>query len=56
MTDDDVAALAKAAGVAIDPAHMPGVVSNMEILLIQARVLAQAPLGPLVEPAPVYRP
>lgn len=54
MSEDDVKALAGMAGIVIDPAHMPGVIRNLEILLTQAGILAQAPLDPVVEPAPVF--
>jgi len=56
MTEDQVVKLAEVAGLTIDPAHMPGVARNLDILLAQAAVLAQAPVGQMVEPAPVYRP
>ena len=54
MTEEDVRALAGMAGITIDPAYMPGVIRNLEILLTQAGHLAQAPLDPMVEPAPVF--
>lgn len=56
MTEQDLAVLAKMAGLAIDPAHAPGVTRNLAILFDQAALLGQAPVGQLVEPAPVYRP
>lgn len=56
MTDAELDHLARMAGLAIDPAHAPGVIRNLAILLQQAAVLDQAVVGPLVEPAPVYRP
>jgi hypothetical protein len=46
--------LAQLAGLEIAPRHMPGVISNLEILLSQAALLAAAPIEPLVEPAPVF--
>jgi hypothetical protein len=56
MTTEQVEVLARFAGLAIDPAHIPGVIRNLDILLAQAAVLANTPLDPLVEPAPVFRP
>jgi len=56
MTQDDVTLLASMAGLAIDPAHLPGVVRNLEILEEQTALLFEEPLDPLVEPATVYRP
>lgn len=55
-TADDVRLLAEMAGLKIDPAYLPGVIRNLDIILAQAAVLAQAPLDPLVEPAPVFHP
>lgn len=54
MTEEDVKALAGMAGIVIDPAHMPGVIRNLDILQSQAGILAQALLDPAVEPAPVF--
>lgn len=56
MTEDQVVLMATVAGLRIDPAYLPGVLRNLEILLGQAGVLRQQPLSALVEPAPVYRP
>lgn len=56
MTAEEVRLLEHMAGLAIDPAHLPGVLRNLETLLEQAALLFAAPLDPLVEPAPVYRP
>lgn len=56
MTEEQVTKLAEIAGLTIDPAHMPGVARNLDILLAQAAVLAEAPVAQIVEPAPVYRP
>jgi hypothetical protein len=52
----EVMMLARMAGLAIDPAHLPGVTHNLGLLLGQAALLMNAPIDPLVEPAPVYRP
>jgi hypothetical protein len=56
MTEDQLAELACAAGLEIDPAHAPGVLRNLEILQGQAALLLAAPLDPLIEPAPVFVP
>jgi hypothetical protein len=56
MSEEQIAVLAHMAGLKIDPAYIPGVLRNLEIVLAQGKVLAQAPLGPLVEPAPVFHP
>lgn len=56
MTDnDDVMRQARMAGLEIDPAFLPGVVRNLDILLAQAALLMSPPLEPEVEPAPVFR-
>ncbi len=55
MNEDQVQVLASMAGLKIDPAYIPGVLRNLDVLLAQAAVLGEAPLDPLVEPAPVYR-
>lgn len=55
-TDEDIDRLAAMAGLTIDPAHRPGVLRNVQILLDQAALFLDPPLDPLVEPAPVYRP
>lgn len=56
MTADEVTMLARVTGLVIDPAHLPGVARNLEILLGQADLLFDPLVDPLVEPAPVYRP
>jgi hypothetical protein len=56
MTEEDVAQLANMAGLDLDPAHLPGVMRNLEILEGQTALLFQEPLDPLVEPMAVYRP
>jgi hypothetical protein len=55
-TEETLAVLANLAGLKIDPAHLPGVLRNLDILHDQAALLLAQPLDPLVEPAPVYRP
>jgi hypothetical protein len=56
MTADEVTLLARMAGLVIDPAHLPGVARNLDLLLDQAALLFDPPIDVLVEPAPVYRP
>ncbi len=56
IDDEDVMRLARMAGLTIDPAHLPGVVRNLDILMAQAALLMSPPIDPLVEPAPVFRP
>jgi len=55
MSEDDVRSLADMAGLTIDPAYLPGVIRNLEILRGQAAVLAQMPVDQHVEPAPAFR-
>lgn len=56
LSASDVTVLAQVAGLMIHSDHLPGVTRNLEILFGQAALLFEAPLDPLVEPAPVYRP
>lgn len=56
MTEEELKALAGEAGLVIAPAHLPGVMRNLDILREQAAILAQASLDPPVEPAPVFHP
>lgn len=56
LTSDEVLAQAKLAGLTIDPAHLPGVTSNLEILRRQAELFMAPPVDPVVEPAPVFHP
>ncbi|MET0251861.1 MAG: DUF4089 domain-containing protein [Novosphingobium sp.] len=56
LTVEQVRLLAGLAGIEIAPGHMPGVIRNLEILREQAALLAEPPIEPLVEPAPVFRP
>lgn len=56
VSDEDVAALARVAGLTIDPAHLPGVRMNLSVLLGQAALFLDPPMPPIIEPAPVYRP
>jgi hypothetical protein len=55
IEEEDVERLAKVAGLSIDPAHLPGVLTNMRILLAQADYLMTPPIAAEVEPAAVYR-
>jgi hypothetical protein len=48
--------MGQVAGLHVDPAYLPGVAYNLAILLRQAALFVDPPLGPLVEPAPVFRP
>jgi hypothetical protein len=54
LLDSDVEMLALMAELTIDPAHLPGVVRNLTILLDQAALFLDPPINPLVEPAVVY--
>ena len=56
MSEAMLLRLAEAAGIEIAPEHRAGVIRNLEILVGQAEVLAQAPFDQRVEPAPVFRP
>lgn len=56
MTENDVQILAHMAGLKIDPAYIPGVLRNLDVLREQAKLLGDAPVEALVEPAPVFRP
>ncbi len=53
---EDVIRLARMAGLAIDPAFLPGVTTNLNNLLDQAALLMNPPIDPLIEPAPVFHP
>jgi len=55
-TLEDVARLAKMAGLTISPAYLPTVHRNLCILLDQAALITDRSIDPIVEPAPVYRP
>lgn len=55
IEQEDVERLAQVAGLSIDPAHLPGVLSNMRILLAQAELLMTPPVAAEVEPATAYR-
>jgi hypothetical protein len=56
MTDEDVERLARMAGLVIDPAYLPGVTRNLEVLLAQAALLMAPPLPAEIEPAAIFRP
>lgn len=54
--DAYVEAAAAAVGLAIAPAHRPGVVQNLERIAALARRLMDEPLAGTDEPAPVFEP
>jgi hypothetical protein len=62
MTDDDkdldhlVTCFSACAGLAIDPAHLADVSTNLGRLLAEGRKLMALPLPTEMEPAPVFRP
>lgn len=56
VTEEQLHDLARLAAIAIAPGHVPGVIRNLELLLIQSSLLFDDPIDALVEPAPVYRP
>ena len=56
MTESEIRLLAQAAGLEIDPAYLPEVARNFDILLDQAALLFECPIDPLIEPAPAFRP
>ena len=43
-------------GLAIDPAHRPGVAANLALLSRHAAVALAVALPPEAEPAPLFRP
>ncbi len=55
MTEEEVTLLARLAGLEIDPAYLPGVARNLDILFDQAGLLGEHPVPAVVEPAPVFR-
>lgn len=56
MIDEaDVTALARMAGLEIDPAYLSGVVGNLRVLLEQMALLMIPPIAAEIEPATVYR-
>ncbi|MGE0774030.1 MAG: AtzG-like protein [Sphingomonadaceae bacterium] len=54
VSEQDVLTLARMAGLKLDPAHLPGVVSTMQVLLAQAALLNHPPIAAEVEPAAAY--
>jgi len=55
MIDErDVETLARMAGLKIDPAHLPGVTSNLRTLIEQAELLMTPPIAGETEPAATY--
>jgi len=55
-TLEDVERLARMTGLSIDPAHLPGVQRNLDVLLDQAALVLQPPIDPIVEPAALFHP
>jgi hypothetical protein len=55
MTNEEAAFLAREAGLSIDPAYLPEVARNLEVLADQIALLFDPPLDPLAEPAPAFR-
>jgi hypothetical protein len=51
-----VDAAAAVAGLAIDPAHRPGVLANFERIAQIAALVMEFPLDEQVEAAPVFQP
>jgi hypothetical protein len=47
-------ATAAAIGLALDPAHLPGVVMNLRLAARMAAMIEAMPLTPADEPAPVF--
>jgi hypothetical protein len=56
MSEAMLLRLAEFTGIEIAPEHRAGVIRNLEILVGQAAVLAEAPVDQRIEPAPVFRP
>ena len=60
MTEDQAEALMNAAAAALslplDPAHRPGVISNLRLAARMAALVEGKTLTVHQEPAPVYRP
>ncbi|MEO6093984.1 MAG: AtzG-like protein [Novosphingobium sp.] len=56
VTEEQLRGLARLADIEIAPGHVPGVIRNLEVLLDQAALLADAGLAAEVEPAAVFRP
>jgi len=49
-------AAAQLLGLAIDPAHRPGVLLNLERIAEMAALVMEFPLPDEIEPAPVFTP
>jgi len=49
-----VDAQAAALGLALDPAHRPGTIQNLEIIARMAQTVMSHPLPAQTEPAPVF--
>jgi hypothetical protein len=52
---NEVELLAKMAGLKIDPAHLQGVMDNLQALLDKGALLMSPPLAPEMEPAAALR-
>lgn len=55
MTEEQVEVLASIAGLRIDPAYLPSVLRNLEVVLAEAAALHETLLDRRIEPAPVFR-
>lgn len=53
--EQDVLILAGVAGLDINPAHLPGVINNLRVLLEQAALLMTPPIAAEIEPAAIFR-
>ena len=51
-----VEAAAQLVGLSLDPAHLPGVILNLERIAEMAGLVMDFPLPEETEPAPVYEP
>ena len=51
-----VEAATQLVGLSIDPAHLPGVILNLERIAQMAALVMEFPLPEQTEPAPVYEP
>ena len=51
-----VEATAQLVGLSLDPAHLPGVIVNLERIAQMAGLVMEFPLPEETEPAPVYTP
>lgn len=56
ISEEQLRVLSELAGIEISPAHIPGVLANLETLIAQAALLFEPPVDSYVEPAPVFNP